>query len=56
MNAFLADKAFMDAFRRAPAAKALHHNYIGGLLEHVVELIALAAMWRNIFPASTWTC
>src|SRR5512136_2740254 len=38
MLAFLADTAFMAAFRRAPAAKALHHNYVGGLLEHVVEL------------------
>ncbi len=50
MNSFLADKAFMDAFRRAPAAKALHHNYIGGLLEHVVELIALARDVAKHFP------
>lgn len=50
MNAFLADKAFMDAFRRAPAAKALHHNYIGGLLEHVVELISLAKDVVKHFP------
>lgn len=50
MNAFLADKEFMDVFRRAPAAKALHHNYIGGLLEHVVELIALARDVAKHFP------
>jgi 3'-5' exoribonuclease len=50
MNAFLADKAFMDAFRRAPAAKAMHHNYIGGLLEHVVELIGLAQDVVRHFP------
>jgi 3'-5' exoribonuclease len=50
MNAFLADKAFMDVFRRAPAAKALHHNYIGGLLEHIVELIALARDVAKHFP------
>ena len=50
MNSFLADKAFMEAFRRAPAAKALHHNYIGGLLEHVVELIALAQDVAKHFP------
>jgi 3'-5' exoribonuclease len=50
MIAFLADKAFMDAFRRVPAAKALHHNYIGGLLEHVVELIALALDVAKHFP------
>lgn len=50
MQAFLADTAFMAAFRRAPAAKALHHNYIGGLLEHVVELIALARDVAKHFP------
>ncbi len=41
MDSFLADERFIQAFRRAPAAKSLHHNYLGGLLEHVVELIGL---------------
>ncbi len=41
MNSFLNDKLFIEAFRRTPAAKTLHHNYIGGLLEHVLELISL---------------
>jgi len=50
MQAFLADKPFMEAFRRAPAAKAMHHNYIGGLLEHVVELIGLARDVARHFP------
>lgn len=50
LQAFQADKAFLDAFRRAPAAKTLHHNYLGGLLEHVVELIALARDIGRHFP------
>lgn len=50
MKAFLADTAFMTAFRRVPAAKALHHNYIGGLLEHVVELVALVRDVARHFP------
>ncbi len=50
LNAFLNDKAFMDAFKRTPAAKTLHHNYIGGLLEHVVELISLARDVARHFP------
>ncbi len=41
MTAFLNDQQFMDGLKRVPAAKTLHHNYIGGLLEHVLELIAL---------------
>ncbi len=50
MQAFLSDKSFMDAFRRAPAAKTLHHNYIGGLMEHVIELISLCRDVARHFP------
>jgi len=50
MQAFLNDKAFMESFRRAPAAKTLHHNYIGGLLEHIVELVALCRDVARHFP------
>ncbi len=51
MNAFLSDRSFMELFKRAPAAKTLHHNYIGGLLEHVVELISLARDVARHFPS-----
>jgi 3'-5' exoribonuclease len=51
MNAFLNDTAFMTQFKRIPAAKTLHHNYIGGLLEHVIELIALARDVAKYFPS-----
>jgi 3'-5' exoribonuclease len=51
MNDFLHDASFMDAFRRIPAAKTLHHNYIGGLLEHVLELISLARDVARHFPS-----
>ncbi len=50
LQAFLNDKAFMESFRRAPAAKTLHHNYVGGLLEHIVELIALCRDVARHFP------
>jgi len=50
LEAFLADKDFLVSFQRAPAAKTLHHNYLGGLLEHVVELIALARDISRHFP------
>jgi 3'-5' exoribonuclease len=30
------------AYRQAPAAKQLHHAWLGGLLEHVVSLLTLA--------------
>ena len=51
MNAFLNDEPFMAMFKRTPAAKTLHHNYIGGLLEHVVELIALSQDVAKRFPS-----
>jgi len=50
MNAFLDDPSFMAMFKRTPAAKTLHHNYIGGLLEHIVELVALSRDVARHFP------
>jgi 3'-5' exoribonuclease len=42
MQAFLADESFMAGYTRAPAAKAMHHVYLGGLLEHSLAVAALA--------------
>ena len=42
LEAFLADPAFLAAFSRAPAAKAMHHVYLGGLLEHSLAVATLA--------------
>ena len=39
---FLSDSELMECFRRAPAAMAMHHAYIGGLLEHTLNLLELA--------------
>lgn len=50
MNAFLQDAEFMNAFQRAPAARTLHHNYIGGLMEHVLELTLLCRDIARHFP------
>ena len=40
-ESFLADRAFMDLFKRAPAGKTIHHPYLGGLLEHTLSLLKL---------------
>lgn len=37
-----ADEEIAEAFKRAPAAKAIHHNWLGGLIEHVLSLASLA--------------
>lgn len=39
---FLADDELMPRFRRAPAAAVMHHAYIGGLLEHTLNLLEVA--------------
>jgi 3'-5' exoribonuclease len=38
VQAFMADPEIAAGYKIAPAAKTLHHAYIGGLLEHVVSL------------------
>jgi 3'-5' exoribonuclease len=41
-SAFWDDAGFVDAFSRAPAAKYMHHAYVGGLLEHTLSMAILA--------------
>ncbi|PSH04970.1 MAG: phosphohydrolase [Acidobacteria bacterium] len=38
LEMFMADTEFARSYRNAPAAKTLHHAFIGGLLDHVVSL------------------
>jgi 3'-5' exoribonuclease len=47
MEAFLADEPFMNLYCQAPAAKGMHHVYLGGLLEHSLALVKLA---KTIVP------
>jgi 3'-5' exoribonuclease len=42
MAAFWSDADFVDLFKRAPAAKMMHHAYLGGLLEHTLSMALLA--------------
>ena len=41
-RAFWEDESFTTQFKRAPAAKKMHHAYIGGLLEHTLSMAVLA--------------
>jgi len=41
MTEFLADDDFMNLYCKAPAAKGMHHVYLGGLLEHSLSLVRL---------------
>jgi 3'-5' exoribonuclease len=39
---FWSDSVFVARFKRAPAAKMMHHAYIGGLLVHCLSMAVLA--------------
>jgi len=42
MESFLGDEEFVAGYAAAPAAKAIHHVYLGGLLEHSLAVARLA--------------
>jgi 3'-5' exoribonuclease len=41
LDAFWNDEEFVRKFKTAPAAKKMHHAYIGGLLEHTLSMAFL---------------
>lgn len=41
-DAFFGDAKLLDAFCRAPAARDLHHAFLGGLLEHTLNIARMA--------------
>ena len=50
LQAFMADPEIAAAYKIAPAAKTLHHAYIGGLLDHVVSLFKSCDLMCRNYP------
>jgi 3'-5' exoribonuclease len=50
LRAFMADPQIERAYKNAPAAKSLHHAFIGGLLDHVVSLLQLCDLACRNYP------
>ncbi len=50
VQAYLDDEMLMGQFKQAPAAKMMHHAYIGGLLEHTLALLKLANVVCPLYP------
>jgi 3'-5' exoribonuclease len=50
IKAFMADPQIEFAYKNAPAAKTLHHAFIGGLLDHVVSLFQLCDLACRNYP------
>ncbi len=49
-EAFLMDDEFVRKFTAAPAGIKNHHAYVGGLLEHVVNLLEVASRITPFYP------
>jgi 3'-5' exoribonuclease len=50
LKKILEDPLVVPRFKRAPAAKMMHHAYLGGLLEHVVSLCDLCRLVAGHYP------
>ena len=50
VQSFMDDPEIAAAYRNAPAAKTLHHAYIGGLLDHVVSLFRSCDLMCSNYP------
>ena len=50
MLRFFDDPSIGAAFQEAPAAKRLHHAWLGGLLEHVLSLVRVCRATAPFYP------
>jgi 3'-5' exoribonuclease len=50
LRAFMADPQIEQAYKNAPAAKTLHHAFIGGLLDHVLSLFQVCDLACRNYP------
>jgi hypothetical protein len=50
VDAFIYDEEFMEVFLRSPAGISVHHDYIGGLLQHTTGVMSLAIFASLLYP------
>lgn len=50
IDLFFEDDEFLGKFAQAPAARRVHHAYIGGLIEHTLELFKIATVVIEVYP------
>ncbi len=50
VSALLLDEQFLARYAAAPAARIMHHAYIGGLLEHTLAMAKLANFLADTYP------
>jgi len=49
LDSFFGDKDFVDMFSLAPAAKLVHHAYLGGLAVHTLSVLRLLQSIMSVF-------
>jgi 3'-5' exoribonuclease len=50
LSTLLLNQDFLVQFANAPAARIMHHAYIGGLLEHTLTMAKIADYLASIYP------
>jgi len=50
LQSFMQDETLATAYKYAPAAKTLHHAFVGGLLDHVVSLFTVCDLAVRNYP------
>ncbi len=46
---FKEDAAFIEKFKKASAAKTIHHGFVGGLLEHTFGVVRLCGYYARVY-------
>lgn len=46
-NIFIANNTIAENFKKHTAAKAMHHNYMGGLIEHTISVTAICDFFAS---------
>jgi 3'-5' exoribonuclease len=52
LTGLLLDPTFLRRFSESPAARTMHHAYVGGLLQHSLALVSLCKEAARIYPST----
>ncbi len=54
LTAYLGEETLLHKYSLSPAAINVHHNYLGGLLEHSLEVAAIAGGLAKMYPQTDY--
>jgi len=50
LNVIFSDSKFVNLYKRSPAAELVHHDFVGGLMEHTLELVDMSEPLLKYYP------